>query len=822
MLSLPRIAIFAILSALWIAFTADHALASRRVALVVGNAAYQDPALVLANPRSDAEAVAKALVNLGFDVTLALNATTRDMDMALKRFGDQASAADVALFFYAGHALQYQGNNFLMPVDGTLEDEVDLRRNMVTDEQIRVALERTNGVRIMILDACRNNPMADRFKRTVLGMTRSLESTRGLARIDKAQGMVIAYAAAPGDVALDGNTMGRNSPFTAALVRRMQEPALEISTMFRRVISDVWDTTKGRQRPEYSSTLRNDYYLDPVADRRIWERVRDLNDAAAINEFIAQFPYSAYIPEAQRRLELLQRSRREREEQARLDRERQDAERTRREACHRESQELALMGDDLSRLVDFAQRVTCDDIRSIAQERIKAVTAALDERNRRDQARRREEEARLNAERCRIEQATVDALRNDLAKLRDLAARATCQQARDVANRAINTLLAQSEAEERNRQQAERVCRDEQQALTAIWSDPQKLQTIARQATCEQVRITAAERAKTLATKHATEALTARMQAERVCQTEQAQAITDWNSAGKLQDLAKRAECPEVKASIAARVEALATEERQTLAEKQQAAERLAALEEERNRQRREEEKRRQDEQARQRAEAKCKEERVELATIESNLATLRTFVKRSECEEVRTLGTGKITQLEREEKICKEEDSKRNSFLTQAKRLSDRTRLAALRTNLTKLDQDMTCTKLRSAIAENITMVKVKLAQIELKRHGCFTTATDGVMDDGTRKAAKLFLAKIGHPDGDSEITDELLSDLVKHKDPVCKEIKPSVVKRIVNERRQAAPQRPARARATASSDRPAPAPRPGVTPGSMIVIGN
>ena len=215
----------------------------------------------------------------------------------------------------------------------------------------------------------------------------------------------------------------------------MQEPALEISTMFRRVTNDVWDSTKGRQRPEYSSTLRSDYYLDPVADRRIWERVRDLNDAAAINEFIAQFPYSAFVPEAQHRLELLQRSRREREEQARLERERFESERVRREACQRESQELALIGDDLARLLGFAQRTTCDEARNTAHERIKSATAALEERARRDEARRRDEEERLKAERCRIEAATVDALRHDLAKLRDLAERATCDQARAVANR---------------------------------------------------------------------------------------------------------------------------------------------------------------------------------------------------------------------------------------------------------------------------------------------------------------------------------------------------------------------------------------------------
>lgn len=118
--------------------------------------------------------------------------------------------------------------------------------------------------------------------------------------------------------------------------------------------------------------------------------------------------------------------------------------------------------------------------------------------------------------------------------------------------------------------------------------------------------------------------------------------------------------------------------------------------------------------------------------------------MKRSVCEEVRNLGTGKIVQLERQEKICKDEDSKRTSFLAQAKRQSDRRRLAALTADLAKFDLEMTCTQHRPAVTESIALVKTKLAQIELKRHGCFSAATDGVMSEGTRSAAKLFLAKI------------------------------------------------------------------------------
>ena len=169
-------------------------------------------------------------------MTLALDASIRQMDEALTVFGSiSCASADVALVFYAGHALQYQGKNYLMPIDASLNDEIDLRRSMVDDEQIRIALDRSSGVKILILDACRNNPLADRFTQKAFGRTRAVEATRGLARIDKAQGMVIAYAAEPGKVAFDANTTGKNSPFTTALLRRMQEPALEISTMLRRV-----------------------------------------------------------------------------------------------------------------------------------------------------------------------------------------------------------------------------------------------------------------------------------------------------------------------------------------------------------------------------------------------------------------------------------------------------------------------------------------------------------------------------------------------------------------------------------------------------------
>src|SRR5262249_47515840 len=154
--------------------------------------------------------------------------------------------ADSALFYYAGHAMQYHGVNYLMPTDAVLEDEISVRFQMVSVDDVRAALDRANGVRIMMLDACRNNPLAEKLKSSV-SASRGIGEVRGLARVDKAQGMVVAYATAADDVAQDGN--GRNSPFTAALLKRMQEPGLEIEMMLRRVSKDVNDQTNGRQRP---------------------------------------------------------------------------------------------------------------------------------------------------------------------------------------------------------------------------------------------------------------------------------------------------------------------------------------------------------------------------------------------------------------------------------------------------------------------------------------------------------------------------------------------------------------------------------------------
>src|SRR5215470_16287335 len=283
----------ALCGAVLVVLSASAAWAERRVALVIGNSQYKNSDLALFNPKNDAKDVAASLGALGFEVILRIDASKRDFDIGMTQFARSAVRADAALFYYAGHALQHQGQNYLMPTDAELEDELSLRYEMVSLDDVRAGLERAGGVKIMILDACRNNPLLDRLKRRMSGMTRDVATVRGLARIAGAQGEVVAYATAADQVAADGS--GRNSPFTAALLKRLAEAGLEIGTMFRRVAADVTEQTKGQQHPALLISLISEYYLNQN-DRPVWERIKDAAEPAAFRDFIDRFPSSARAP----------------------------------------------------------------------------------------------------------------------------------------------------------------------------------------------------------------------------------------------------------------------------------------------------------------------------------------------------------------------------------------------------------------------------------------------------------------------------------------------------------------------------------------------
>ena len=230
----------------------------KRVALVIGNGAYpEDP---LANPVNDATDVANALKEIGFEVTLLKNADRRKIDEAVEAFNKQLRQGDIGIFYYAGHGVQVGGENYVIPIDAKLAREADVGYDAIPLGKIINAIEDTDAkVKIVILDACRDNPFYRRWRSS----GRSLAS-RGLAGINSSgRGTLIAFSTAPGQIAADSLAgKGRNSPYTAHLLKYLKSP-LEIGQMFRRVREDVLQATNNQQIPWVSEALVGDVFLNP-------------------------------------------------------------------------------------------------------------------------------------------------------------------------------------------------------------------------------------------------------------------------------------------------------------------------------------------------------------------------------------------------------------------------------------------------------------------------------------------------------------------------------------------------------------------------------
>ena len=228
--------------------------ADRRVALVIGNSAYVTFPRI-PNPRNDAEDLAAGLKAVGFDVLTGLDLNRARMEELLIEFARKARQADTALVFYAGHGLQHNGINYLAPVDAKIDDETDLRK-LVNLQDVMNDLQSASHVRILIVDACRDNEAIKQLAGR-LPATRSAAFTRGLARVEAADGTLVAFATQPNRVAADG--LGRNSLFTQALLKHLATPGLELRTLMTRVRTEVVGATSGAQRPEVWDSLVGEF-----------------------------------------------------------------------------------------------------------------------------------------------------------------------------------------------------------------------------------------------------------------------------------------------------------------------------------------------------------------------------------------------------------------------------------------------------------------------------------------------------------------------------------------------------------------------------------
>jgi hypothetical protein len=306
-----------------------HAHAETRVALIIGNSAYQKPDMRLANPANDAKAMAEKLASAGFVTIVRYNAKRADFYHALNEFSDKIGRDPhaVGLFYYAGHAVQADGVNYLIPVDAEIEAQSDLEPNAFDAGRVLKSMTAAqNEMNIVILDACRNNP---------LPKTRGMD--RGLARIDAPGGTFIAFSAGPGQTAQDG-AAGTNGVFTGEFLKAMSEPGLPLEQVFKKVVIGVKAATKGAQTPWQESSIQGDFSFFPkggtaavtqaagisgnssanTAARHVdnaseleqayWDRIKDSTDPADFKDYKAQYPNGPHTAEATLLLRRLNRT----------------------------------------------------------------------------------------------------------------------------------------------------------------------------------------------------------------------------------------------------------------------------------------------------------------------------------------------------------------------------------------------------------------------------------------------------------------------------------------------------------------------------------
>ncbi|WP_395664192.1 caspase domain-containing protein [Aestuariivirga sp.] len=306
---------------------ASPAWAEKRVALVIGNSAYEHTSQ-LKNPTNDARSVVALFSKHGFDTELKLDLDRRSFIQALSDFTHRAEGADVAIFYYAGHGVSLDGRNYLIPTDSVINRAIEVKLGAGVDAELAIDQALANAkVKLIFLDACRDNPFVEQIKRS-LGTTRSVSVASGLSEMKSGAGTLISFSTAPGQVALDGE--GETSPFAAALVKHLSEPGLEIRLAMTKVRGDVEKETEGKQVPWESTNLTGFYYLSEIppqelglledapseneskdtaarleAETEFWRSIKDSTDPLLFKSYLNIYPGGVFRPIAEARLKEL-------------------------------------------------------------------------------------------------------------------------------------------------------------------------------------------------------------------------------------------------------------------------------------------------------------------------------------------------------------------------------------------------------------------------------------------------------------------------------------------------------------------------------------
>ena len=496
----------------------EPAFADRRIALVIGNSAYETVP-PLANPANDATAMAEMFRHAGFEaVDLKINLKATEMRRALRDFSDDARSADFAIVYFAGHGVEIQGTNYLIPTDAVLERDIDAFDEAIPLDRLLSVIEPARKLRLVILDACRDNPFAKTMKHAVA--SRTME--RGLAKVEPmSPNTLIAYAAKAGSTAADGNS--NNSPFTSALVKYLPTPGLDLRMAFGYVRDDVMKVTRNRQEPFiYGSLGGNDVALvpkppEPIVDtstaaRDDYDLASQINVVAAWESFIKKYPAGFYSDLARAQRDKLVAARNTASEQARLASEQKalddarsaDAERARL-AAQAKAAEDARIAAEKTRTEEAAAKAA--QAREAVERQKAAAQAKAAEDARLAAERKTAEEARRAAERKATEQARIAAERKAVEDARLAAEKKAAEEAR---------LAAEKKAAENARLAAEKKAAEDAR-LAAEKKAAENARLAAEKKAAENARLAAekkaAEDARLAAEKKAAE--DARLAAEK-------------------------------------------------------------------------------------------------------------------------------------------------------------------------------------------------------------------------------------------------------------------------------------------------------------------
>jgi peptidoglycan hydrolase-like protein with peptidoglycan-binding domain len=689
----------------------DSAFADRRVALVIGNSAYQN-APALANPTSDAEAVAAKFKEAGFAVVSAHNDLGNlPFKRAIRQFEDAAVDADIVVVFYAGHGIEVRGVNYMIPVDAKLASDRDAEDEAITLDRLLQAVEGARRLGLVILDACRDNPFVRNMKRSRTAALRAI--TPGLGAVEPStSNTLVAYAAKAGTGAEDG--LGNHSPFTTALMKHLFVKGLDIRLAFGRIRDEVLKTTRGRQEPFVYGSIGGESISvvpaaaqaalatdDPQGERADYQLVEKIGTKRAWEVFLVQHPKGFYAELARQQMDKL----------AAL-------EPPKPPPAPTPSSEERRVWDrikDTSNAVqyrEFIKRYPSSPLANTARNRLEALEQEM---------REREEKVRLEREAKAAEAARQQAEREERARAEREAKAA--EAARQQAER-------EAKAAEAERQKAER----EAAAKRAEEERIVKLSEAARAKQEEAARQQAAREEKVRAEREARAAEAARERAEREARAaEAARQRAEREAAAKRAEeerTAKLAEAARAKQDEAARQQA-EREAREAEAERQR-AEREAATkrgEEERIAKLREE--------APATQQDACGREQglLDALTAAGNQGWAREDLKRLEqrltCEHLRPKVIAALEAVE---------PGRKPLGLT-----------------------------IEAPKPASNTPELVRSAQKELARIGCFTGDVDGILGDVTTTAIKRYQAERGRRAAEIEITDRFVSELMDQSSRIC-----------------------------------------------------